>query len=114
MADFQNKWLENLTLIIENHLGKPYLNNEFIAREMGISKRHFYRKIKEETGMSPNRYIREYILQRAMEMMESGKYQTVQEISLTLGFKNPYYFTVAFEKEFGERPLKILRRLGFR
>ncbi len=110
----KNKWLEKLDFILETYLGKAEMDNEFLANEMDMSIRQFYRRTKETTHQSPNQYIRKYKLQKALEFIHSGQYQTVQEISFIVGFKNSHYFSKAFEKEYGESPLAILRRLGYR
>ena len=110
----KNKWLEKLDFILEIYLGKEEMDNEFLANEMGLSLRQFYRKTKELSNQSPNQYIRKYKLQKALEFIHSGQYQTVQEISFIIGFKNSHYFSKAFEKEYGESPLMILKRLGYR
>ena len=114
MDPSKNKWLEKLEFILETYLGESELDNEFLANEMGISTRQFYRKTRELTNQSPNQYIRQYKLQKALEFIHSGQYQTVQEISFIIGFKNSHYFSKAFEKKYGESPLLVLRRLGYR
>ena len=107
-------WLDKFLSLLELNLGQPQLSNEFLAKEMGISKRQFYRKVKAETGVSPNHFIQQYKLQKAMKMLQSGNFHTVQEISLKLGYQNQHYFSMAFEKKYHERPFEVLKRLGLR
>ena len=107
-------WLEKFLSILDDWLDHTGLNNQFMANEMGISERQLYRKVKKLTGKSPNRFIREYRLQKAMELMQSEQFHTVQQAGFAIGYKNIHYFSKEFEKKFGESPMQVLRRIGHR
>ncbi|MEM6318199.1 MAG: helix-turn-helix domain-containing protein [Bacteroidota bacterium] len=107
-------WLEKLLAIVDYQLGQQKLDNQKLAAEMGLSKRQLYRKVKNLTDTSPNLYIRKYRLDKAWQLIESGQFQTVQQIGIAVGYQNIHYFSKEFEKEFGEKPLQVLIRLGYR
>lgn len=107
-------WLDQFLVVLDASIGQFQLDNEFFAKEMGISKRQFYRKIQTLTGLTPNQYIKVHRLKKAKVLMESGQYQTVQEISLIIGYQNPHYFSKEFEKEYSMTPMDLLKQLGIR
>ncbi len=107
-------FLEKLETIIEQALTNQDLDNQYLAHEMGISERQLYRKVKETAGVSPNQFIRSYRLKKAMALIESKRYSTVQEIAAKVGYQNLYYFSKVFLVEFGESPMQVLKRLNLR
>ncbi len=109
-----SKWLDRLNELIDKHLGDPSLNNERLAAALGLSERHLFRKIKEFTAVSPQKYLSKYRLHRAKQYLEAGKYRTVKETSAAVGFRHTSYFIRRFEKEFGNKPLFVLRNAGWR
>ena len=62
------------------------------------------RKIKSLTGYTGKRYIRELRLWRARHLLETGRYQTVKQVSYAVGFKNQRYFSRIFKDRFGRYP----------
>lgn len=107
-------WLQRLNSIIEKHLDDPSLNNLQLAHELTVSERHLFRKVKELTGMPPQKYLNQYRLRRALRYLENGKYRTVKETSFAVGFRSVSYFIRQFERAFGKRPLQVLREAGWR
>ncbi len=110
----QNKWLYRLDLAIERNLSDRYLNNQSLAETMSISERQLFRKIRELTDLSPQQYLRQYRLQRAMQYLRDGQFRTVKETAFAVGFANVSYFIQQFEQEFGIKPLAQLQRAGWR
>lgn len=107
-------WLKQLDQIIDQHPGNPTLNNELLAEALRVSERDLFRKVKKVTGLSPQRYLRQYRLKEAMKFMIIGKYKTVKETAHAVGYTKVSYFITQFEKEFGRTPLKILKENGWR
>ena len=108
------KWLNRFHRIIDKHLSDPSFSNEKLAIELLVSERHLFRKIKELSGLSPQKYLKDYRLERAKQYLKNGKYRTVKETSFAVGFRNASYFIREFEKAFGARPLQILQEGGWR
>lgn len=108
------KWLNRLHAIINNNLSDPSLNNEQIAEALEISERHLFRKVKEITNLSPQRYVSRFRLKRARQYLLDGRFKTVKETSFSVGFRNTSYFIRQFEREFGVKPLQVLQDAGWR
>ena len=108
------KWLNRFNQILEKNLDDSFFSNQQLAAAMKISERHLFRKVKETSGLSPQKYLSQYRLKRAMKYLKEGKYRTVKETAYAVGFKNVSYFIRQFEKEFGEKPLQVLQDSGWR
>jgi len=109
-----DKWLKRLHKIIHENMDDVSLNNERLAVELQVSERKLFRKIKEITGQSPQKYLSTYRLESAKQYLEAGKYLTVKETSASVGFRNTSYFIRQFERKFGKKPLQVLREAGWR
>lgn len=104
-----SSFMKKFNEVVEENLANPHLTNAELARLSGMSERQFYRKVEEETGMSPNLYLRESRLNRAAELLTGGEFTTVKEIALRVGFLKVSYFSKLYEKRMGVRPIEILR-----
>lgn len=110
----EDAWLKKIEELISAKLEGQDLDNQYLAQEMRMSERQFYRKIKAKSGLSPNHFIRTCRLKKAMEFIEKGEYLTVQEVALTVGYQNVHYFSKVFVAEYGESPMEVLKRLSLR
>ena len=68
-----------------------------------ISRTKLYYKIKGLTGETPGNFFRTYQLNRAAELLKSGKY-SISEIAVKCGFSTQSHFSVVFKKQFGVTP----------
>ena len=68
------------------------------------------RKVKQITGLSPNKYIRTVRLQMAREILETQEVYTLKEVSIAVGFENVTYFGKLFKTEFGKHPSEYLEQ----
>ena len=101
--------MHNLEAILQERLDDPYFNNAVAAHQLGISTRSLYRAVKAASGMSPNQYFRRYRIERADELLRSGRYRTVKEVAMRVGFQKVSYFSDQFERLKGVRPSELLR-----
>lgn len=79
------------------------LSIEHLAKRLFISKYHFIRIFKKETGYTPHEYI---VMTRvniaAMELKSTA--DSLKEISLRCGFSNESSFCTTFKRVTGETP----------
>jgi AraC-like DNA-binding protein len=78
---------------------------EDIAKMLNISYSGFRRAFKEFTGTSPSKYMMELKLNEA-KLLLSTSIQSVKNISYSLNFENPEYFSVFFKKRTGITPVE--------
>ena len=106
-----NLWLEKLNNYLFANLNDPNLTNADLAKEMEISERTFYSRVKSYTGQSPNHYLREIRLDQAKSLLRSGSVQTVKEAAYEVGFIDVEYFSGLFRKKFGLYPNTFLKEI---
>lgn len=95
-------------IILENLLNSDF-NIDSLSRLMYMSRSNLHKRVKGITGMTPNDYIRLIRLNRAAELLSTGKYQVV-EVCYRVGFNTPSYFSKCFNEHFGMLPKEFMER----
>lgn len=103
------KLLQRVMAVINTHLSNPDLNVEMIASEIGISRVHLYRKLKELTNQSARDLIRNIRLKQAADLLVN-KNMNISEIAYATGFPNPSKFSTSFKEFYGSSPKAYLER----
>lgn len=101
-------FLEKLEMFTNQHMSEPTFNVDRLAEMMNIGRTKFYGKVKELTGMSPNKYLQEARMRRASELLLEGEY-SVSEVSFKVGIQDASYFNKMFKTHFGVVPSKYGR-----
>ena len=105
------EYMDKLHDFIMKHISEPDLNIENLTTQLGTSKSSLYRKLKANTGLSINEYIRVCRLKQAAELLSSQKYK-INEVAFMTGFSSPSYFATCFQKQFGISPSEFVKNLG--
>ncbi len=74
-----------------------------MSRLVRMSPAHFYRRFKEEFGVSPKRWLIEKNLQKGAALLKRGE-MSVAEVASECGYATTSSFIHAFKKRFGSTP----------
>ena len=110
LSEQDKHFMEELYKLMEEELSNPELDVTRITKLLLISRTKLYYKIKGLTGETPSNFFRTYKLNRAAELLKSGKY-TVAEIAVKCGFSTQSHFSVVFKKQFGTTPTEYKEHL---
>jgi AraC-like DNA-binding protein len=97
---------------IEAEYARPLSVGE-LARSAHMSRFHFSRVFERETGRSPYRYLIDKRVERAAELLRSGR-ASVTEAALAAGFSDLGRFSRAFRRTVGLTPSEFRRALESR
>lgn len=87
---------------MEHHYTKT-INMELLARQVGISSRHFIRRFKNATGESPLNYLQQIRVETAKKMLET-RTGNIDEITRGIGYENSSTFRKLFKEFTGLSP----------
>lgn len=87
---------------IVSHYEDP-ITVEALAAYVGVSHSSLYRRFIKHFQISPKRFLLEYRVARACDMLANPGL-SVQEISNSVGFEDPFYFSRAFKDIKGVSP----------
>lgn len=105
------EYMDKIHDFIMKHISETDLNIENLTMQIGTSKSSLYRKLKANTGLSINEYIRLCRLKQAAELLSSQKYK-INEVAFMTGFSSPSYFATCFLKQFNITPSEFVKNLG--
>lgn len=102
------KFLSEVTGIIEENISLPELNVTFLAEKVHVSTKQLARKLKPLTGLTPVDYIKSIRIKQASLMLAQGRF-SVAEVMYSVGFTDPSYFAKCFQQEYGCTPSQYLK-----
>ena len=96
---------------------KEYLDQDFtspitldsLSETVYISKHYLSHLFKEQTGISPIKYLTLKRMEKACELLSETELP-VSEVSKAVGYENPLYFSQVFKRIYGISPVKY--RMG--
>jgi AraC family transcriptional regulator of arabinose operon len=74
-----------------------------IAAQCGLSPSRFAHLFRAQTGETPQRYLELQRLNRARQLLEFTQ-EPVGVVARSVGFENPFYFTLRFKRHSGASP----------
>ena len=111
--------------IVKNHGDQPilkaqeYLEDNFIRRISmpraaqcaGLEERTFNRRFKKATGDTPTEYLQNLRIEAARKKLETTR-ESVETITLDIGYENPTSFRRLFKQHTGLSPSEYRRRFS--
>lgn len=94
--------VEKVIALLRQDLTNPP-SLEDIGRAVGCSQFHLSRTFSTATGMTIPQYIRRLRMERAAELLRSGKFN-VTEAAMEVGYSSLSHFSQAFHETFGSCP----------
>lgn len=104
----EEKFLKDLVDFTEREWSRTCLNADEFCSHFGYSKSRLYRRIVALTGKSPNSYLKEYRLCKAMLYLNK-KNLNISEVAFETGFNSPSYFSKCFQETFGVLPSQYIK-----
>jgi len=95
--------------VLNENISNPDFTVEKLSEEVGISRVHIYRKLKELTNQSASDFIRNSRLAAAAKLLSEGR-QSIGDVARAAGFSSPDYFTTAFKKNYGKTPREYMEQ----
>ena len=103
VTSIDEKLLRKAVDFITKNISDKSIGVEKLSSEIGLSRVHFYRKIKALTNLTAVEFIRSIRLKRAASLLEQKKL-SVKEVADMVGFEDTDYFRNSFRKQFGINP----------
>ncbi len=95
-------------------LGENFMDAEFgvaeLAEAVHLDRSQLFRKLKSSSGLSPSKYIQNFRLDRAAELLESGAWTSVSQVAYACGFNSLSWFSKCFRERLGQTPGERLKQ----
>jgi len=107
MKSPDDQLLDRIMKVINKNINNSDLSVDKIADEVGISRVHLHRKMKELTGQTPHDFIRNIRLKQAANLLASQN-MNITEVMYACGFNNAASFSTIFKKFYGMSPREYM------
>lgn len=101
-------FISKVRKLIEENLVTQGYTIESLCTGMGMSRTRFYNKMKEVTKKHPMEYVSTFKMERAKELLASGRY-SVTEVADMLGYCDAKYFGKKFKSIYHVCPTKFIK-----
>jgi AraC-like DNA-binding protein len=78
-------------------------NVDTLAEDVGISRAQLHRKMKELTGISSGKFLRNLRMEQAARLLRESKVN-VSQVAYNVGYSDLAHFSTAFKSYFGQSP----------
>ena len=92
---------------LQRHIYDCDLKIDELHHFCGVSDTYFRKIFIARFGMSPKNYVVSKRLSYAKSIIDSGEFNTVKELALMVGYKDPLYFGKVFKKHYGASPVNM-------
>lgn len=99
----KKKYSDTFMLYVQNNYYLSHLSINQIAKSMNLNPSYLSQVIKEELGVPPMVYLKEFRLHEASVLLEVGGF-TVSEVSEMVGYESLQSFSRIFKERFGQSP----------
>ena len=100
---------ERVAEVIKRNLDNPDFGVDELSREVGMSRVHLNRKLKETAGISPSSLIKSTRMKQAAYLLVHDKVN-ISEVAYRVGFSTPSYFSSSFREYFGMTPKEFVAK----
>jgi signal transduction histidine kinase/DNA-binding response OmpR family regulator len=102
------RFLMKVRASVEKNMGNEDFTVEDLASDVNLSRAQLHRKLVALTGNSASRYIRNFRLEHAMDLLRKNV-GSVSEVAYRVGYSSPAYFTKCFTEDYGMAPSQVLK-----
>lgn len=99
-------FIESLSQIVQDNIENDDLDVDFICGKLFISRSQLHRKIKQIAGCNTSQFVNNLKLDTAYDLLQVSSH-SVKEISYSVGFSSPKYFSTLFKEKFGKSPIEV-------
>ena len=95
--------MERIMRSVNANMSNPDFNVDTLAADVGISRAQLHRKMKEMTGISTGKFLRNLRMEQAARLLREGKVN-VSQVADRVGYTDLAHFSTAFKSHFGQSP----------
>jgi YesN/AraC family two-component response regulator len=95
--------MERVMRSVNAHMSETDFNVDALAVDVGISRAQLHRKMKEITGISSGKFLRNLRMEQAARLLREGRIN-VSQVADSVGYNDQAHFSTAFKSHFGMSP----------
>lgn len=109
ISEDEKLFIDRCIAITESHLEDDDFGVDELAKAVNMSRANLFKKIKQVSNQTPNKFIRFVRLRHAAELFINSALN-INEVSVIVGFKDTKYFREQFAQLFGLNPSEYIKK----
>ena len=109
ISSSDDRLLSKVIESIKTNIDNPDYGVEDLSKDVGMSRVHMNRKLKECISLSPSNLIKSIRLKQAAYLLANNKVN-ISEVAYRVGFSTHSYFSSSFHDYFGLTPKEFVAR----
>jgi signal transduction histidine kinase/ligand-binding sensor domain-containing protein/CheY-like chemotaxis protein/AraC-like DNA-binding protein len=109
ISSYDDVLMQRILKVVNAHIDDPDFNVVLLSSEVGLSRVHLHRKLKELVNQSATDFIRTIRLKQASELLQSKKY-TISQVAIAVGFSSLSHFSNRFKEFYGMSPKEYMEK----
>ncbi|MEO9967014.1 MAG: response regulator [Reichenbachiella sp.] len=105
LDEIEQSLLKKVEHLILEKIDDPNLSVNYLADQIAVSERKFYRMIKKMTNGTPFEFIKEVRLQYVNRILKEKTVNNASELAKAIGMNNVSHFNSQYKKRFGKSPV---------
>ena len=101
--------MERIMRSVNAHMKETDFNVDALADDVGISRAQLHRKMKEITGISSGKFLRNLRMEQAARLLREGRVNVTQ-VADSVGYNDQAHFSTAFKNHFGMSPSEYVAK----
>lgn len=106
LDEIEQSLLKKVEHLILEKIDDPNLSVNYLADQIAVSERKFYRMIKKMTNGTPFEFIKEVRMQYANRILKEKNVSNASELAKAIGMNNVSHFNTQYKKRFGKAPVQ--------
>ena len=95
--------MDRIMRSVNAHMSETDFNVDTLAEDVGISRAQLHRKMKEITGISSGKFLRNLRMEQAARLLREGRIN-ISQVADRVGYNDQAHFSTAFKNHFGMSP----------
>ena len=95
--------MDRIMRSVNAHMSESDFNVDALALDVGISRAQLHRKMKEITGISSGKFLRNLRMEQAARLLREGRIN-VSQVADSVGYNDQAHFSTAFKTHFSMSP----------
>ena len=108
LSHYSDKIAPALNHILSEYASQELSTNDY-AQMCYLSASRFSHIFKDVTGTTPRKFVEQRRVEVAKDLLLSTEL-SISEVSLSVGYQDPYYFSRVFKKNVGISPMAFLKQ----
>ncbi len=109
----EEKFVTQLMEYIEKVWSHSTITVQDFHKNLGYSKSKLYRTMMSIIGKSPNNFLKDFRLYKALDHLDERE-SNISEIAYRTGFSSPIYFSKCFYQRYGLLPSKYMKIIEYK